>query len=302
MLLKAVSYNALNLFESSEPGELARYERVAQVLRDVDADIVAVQEIIAIDGSTAGARLEQFGEMIGRACLHAPHAPAVAVGNQRFHVGLLWRADRVEVVPGSFWASGRTDFWHALARLTVVVDGARFRVASHHATPFGRHMRADQMERVVASLTRPHDRAPGAVAADWNCVSADRVPDDQGRLGYYDPDPYAGLTWHDDMVYQCRWESSETGQRRHWADREPGEVLAAGGLVDAAAALKAAWEPTVGHWATDPSGPRRIDAWKCTNDFVAALRDVEVVRTDLARLASDHLPVVMTVETDDLRR
>jgi endonuclease/exonuclease/phosphatase family metal-dependent hydrolase len=83
-------------------------------------------------------------------------------------------------------------------------------------------------------------------------------------------------------------------------DRTAGEVLWAGGLHDAAAVLRAPWQPTVGHHRDDSYGTRgvrrRIDGVRATADVVPALRAHRVTDTELARRASDHLPV--TVEYD----
>jgi endonuclease/exonuclease/phosphatase family metal-dependent hydrolase len=72
-------------------------------------------------------------------------------------------------------------------------------------------------------------------------------------------------------------------------------VLWAGGLRDAAAALGAPWQPTVGHHPDDPYGGhgvwRRIDAVRVTSRMLGALRGYHVTDTDEARRASDHLPV-----------
>ncbi|WP_322770466.1 endonuclease/exonuclease/phosphatase family protein, partial [Frankia sp. Cr1] len=148
------TYNTLNLFESDSAEERDRYGRVVEVIRGLDADIVAVQEIIAQEVETAAARLRTLADDTGMKCAYEPGAVAIAAGRQRFHVGLLWRPG-LRVVPDSYRTYGAADFWHALAKIIFEIDGQRVQHASHHATPFGRHMRADQMERVVAVMTRP---------------------------------------------------------------------------------------------------------------------------------------------------
>lgn len=290
------TYNTLNLFESDSAQERDRYGWVVEVIRLLDADVVAVQEIIAPDVETAAARLRMLADDTGMECAYELGRPAIAAGRQRFHVGLLWRPG-LTVVPGSFRTYGSADFWHALAKITFEIGGQRVQHASHHATPFGRHMRADQMERVVAVMTRPEGSPPGMVGADWNCVGADRRADG----GYYDPDPYASSDWYADLIYQTVWGYDEQGRRWHRADREPGEVLYAGGLADAAVVLDQPWEATVGHWKADnPFGYRRIDGIRVTAGILPALRGIEVTRTELAVGASDHLPVTVTYDTSSL--
>ncbi len=208
----------------------------------------------------------------------------------------MWR-DGIEPVAGSLRCYGGRDFWHGLALVTLDLGGTLIRHGSFHASPFGRRLRADQNERLVAAVTRPRGEPPVLVGADWNAESADRVP--AGTL--YEPaDPYAGVEWFADLIYQCQWDYDERGQRRHWADREPGDVLWAGGLHDAAAVIGAPWQPTAGHHPADTYGAhgvrRRIDAVRVTETLVPALRAHRVIDTDLTRAASDHLPVVVEYE------
>jgi endonuclease/exonuclease/phosphatase family metal-dependent hydrolase len=296
--MNPIRFGTYNLLDYSLDGVGERRERLSRVVRSLEADVLAVQEIVAADEQQAGLLLAELGEPAGLTCWWAHGLPAVARGHRLtghdtcFYVGLLWNPARVRPVPGEFRAYSE-DFWHALAAGIVEVDGVRLRVGSFHATPFGRRMRADQMERVVSVFTRPTGRPPGLIGADWNCVGADRHPD-TGRL--YDRDPYADRPWIDDMIYQTTWTYDADGRRRHQADREPGEVLYAGGLRDAAAALDAPWQPTTGHWPGDPFGPRRIDAIRLTSDLAPALRQVETIRTDLTLAASDHLPVIATLQ------
>lgn len=308
--MRFMTYNLLDYGLSQESSAFARCERVHEVIRLAGPDILAVQELIAdhpdpaTKSDLAGQRLRQLAEAVGLECDVEPGQLAVAVGNHRFHVALLWRSGITPV--GGWRALAGVNVWHSMAALTFDVGAHELvRHAAFHATPFGRHRRADECERVVSVMTRPDGRPPGVIGADWNCVSADRVlehgwvsEDDamEDRWVYYDQDPYAGpdKRWHDDLVYQTRWEYDHNGRRRWWADREPGEVLYAGGLRDVAAALDAPWQTTVGHWPEgDPFGPRRIDAVRVTSELVPALRHYEVVDTELALSASDHLPVVV---------
>lgn len=313
------SYNLLNYAQQHSPQETARRERVHQVIRGIraaagDGLVMAVQEVIA-DGETkpalAGQRLQELAEATGLNCCYEPNTPAVAVGNHRFHVGLLWSE---AIRPAGGWTTySGTNVWHSLAKLQLDVGGRTpVQHATFHATPFGRYRRADEFERVLSTMTRPDDRPPGLIGADWNAVSADRVmrpgwisdedaePD---RWMLYDPDPYTGIgkEWHGDLVYQTTWDYDDDGQRRWRADREPGEVLYAGGLRDAAAALNAPWQTTVGHWPEgDPYGHRRIDAIRVTEDVIPALLSYDVVNTELALSASDHLPVLVRYDPDSI--
>jgi endonuclease/exonuclease/phosphatase family metal-dependent hydrolase len=307
------TYNVLDLFLSEGPSGVAHYEQVVAAIRDLNTDVLAVQEIRGRDAEVVGARLRQLAGDLGMRCLVAPAGsggasgsagaarPALAMGSRGFHCGLLWRGG-IEPVPGSLRTLGRGHFWHSLATVTLEVGGHQVRHAAFHATPFGRLLRADQNERLVAMLTGPLGSLPLLVGADWNTESADRVRDPEtGRWVLYEPrDPYAGIPWFDDMLYQCEWDYDERGERQHRVDRRPGDVLWAGGLHDAAAVLGAPWQPTVGHHSYDRYGAagisRRIDAIRVTRHVLGALRAYHVTDTELTRSASDHLPV--TVEYD----
>lgn len=311
------TYNLLNLYyHETDPDEQARYERVYDVIRAADVDVLAVQEIIADDpddplgkADLAAKRLEQLAEAVGMTCRLPDGRAAVGVGNHRFHTGLLWKDGITSV--GGFTAYSGTNVWHSLVKVHLDVGGYVVQHASYHAPPFGRHRRADEAELVLATMTRPDrpgradDRPPGLIGADWNAVSADRVwrestvPRTPGSRVLYDPDPYRGADVHGDLVYQTTWTFDDHGTPQFTADREAGEVLYLGGLRDAAAAVDAPWEPTVGHWPNDdPYGDRRIDAIRVTKDVVPALLSCSVSsrpssgdgpgHTD-PKTASDHL-------------
>src|SRR6266851_2319521 len=122
-------------------------------------------------------------------------ASAIGVGSHGYHVGLLWRPG-IEPVPGSF-AHRNHDFWHSLASVALDLGGRAVRHAVYHAPPFGRKMRFDQNELIVAFLARPAGGPPTLVGADWNGESADRVQDESTRewLLYEPGDPYAAAEW-----------------------------------------------------------------------------------------------------------
>jgi endonuclease/exonuclease/phosphatase family metal-dependent hydrolase len=285
---------------------VAHYEQVVAAIRELATDVLAVQEIRGSDPEVVGGRLRRLADDTGMRCLVPPARPggaprpALAMGSRGFHCGVLWRGG-IEPVPGSLRALGRGHFWHSLATVTLEAGGRLVRHAAFHATPFGRLLRADQNERLVAMLSGPRGSLPLLVGADWNTESADRVPDEAGRRVLYEPrDPYQGVPWMDDMIYQCEWDYDERGERRYRADRRPGDVLWAGGLHDAAAVLRAPWQPTVGHHPHDRYGTagisRRIDAVRVTRPVLGALRAYHVTDTELTRSASDHLPVTVEYE------
>jgi endonuclease/exonuclease/phosphatase family metal-dependent hydrolase len=312
--IRFTTYNLLNLFAADTAEDRQHYETIAGVIRTLDTDVLAVQEILAPDPATAAERLRRLADDAGMRCdapgspapvaLSGPAGPAdppgleaaVAFGGHGYHVGLMWR-EGIEPVPGSLRRYGGRDFWHGLALVTLDVGGTRIRHGSFHATPFSRGLRADQNERLVAAVTRPAGEAPVLVGADWNTECADRIPDGHDWNLYEPADPYAGVEWFADLVYQCQWDYDERGRRRHRADRRPGDVLWAGGLHDVAAVTGADWQPTTGHHPADVYGAhgirRRIDAVRVTVPLVPALRAHRVHDTEQTRAASDHLPVTV---------
>jgi endonuclease/exonuclease/phosphatase family metal-dependent hydrolase len=296
------TYNTLDLFADESAAGREHYRMVVEVVRNLDPDVLAVQEIRADDQQTAQARLGQLADDTGMTGA-VPGAgggqarPVLAMGTRGYHLGVLWRPG-IEPVPGSLRTYGKGDFWHSLACITLDVGGRKVRHASHHATPFGRQLRADQNERLTAIVTSSSG-LPVIIGADWNTECADRVYDEaRGAWISYEPrDPFAGITWFDQLIYQCEWDYDERGQRRHRADRRPGDVLWAGGLHDAAAVLRAPWQATAGHHPADSYGAhgirRRIDAVRVSSQLRGALRAHHVDCSELARRASDHLPVTV---------
>lgn len=295
------SYNLYNLFAGDTAEARQHYEDVAGVIRSLGTDVLAVQEILAPDQDAAAQRIRQLASDVGMHCEvpgagSAGREAAVAFGGHGFHVGLMWR-DGIEPLPGSLRCHGGRDFWHGLAVATLDVGGTLIRHGAFHATPFCRSLRADQNERLVAAVTRPEGEPPALIGADWNTECADRIPAGQAWELYEPADPYAGVDWFADLIYQCQWDYDEQGRRRHWADRRPGDVLWAGGLHDAAAVTGAGWQPTTGHHPDDVYAAhgvrRRIDAVRVTGPLAAALRAHQVLDTPQARAASDHLPVTV---------
>lgn len=298
----SVLFSTYNLFEVVEPAG-ARYDSLVGIIRSLDTDVLAVQEVLGREPECAAALLRRLAADAGLRCA-VPAAPgdagtrvALAMGGHGFHVGLMWR-DGIEPVPGSMRCLGAEDFWHGLVMVTLDVGGTLVRHASFHAAPFGRSLRADQNERVVALALRPPGEPPVLIGADWNTECADRLRSADGQWIRYEPaDPYADVPWFPDLVHQCAWDYDASGLRRHWADRGPGEVLWAGGLHDAAAALGAPWQASCGHHPDDVYArhgiQRRVDAIRVNAQLVPALRGHEVHDSPAARAASDHLPVTV---------
>jgi hypothetical protein len=307
--LRFSTYNMLDLFDARGSAGRAHYKLITEVIRGLEADVLAVQEVRAGQPETARARLRRLAADVGMQCVvpdpggSGPGQTALAVGSRGYHCGLMWRPG-LEVVPGSFGESGPGRLWHSAGWATFRVGGRPVRHAVFHATPFDRRLRTEQNRLLVSMLTDGSDGTlPLLIGADWNGESADRVAD-QDRL--YEPrDPYRSVPWFEDLEHQCSSGHDESGNRWHHVDRSAGEVLVTAGLVDAAAALRAPWQPTVGHHQLDGYGSwgitRRIDAIRVTRSVVPALRAYAVTDTAAARRASDHLPVSTDYAPADIR-
>src|ERR1700759_2359547 len=108
--VRFTTYNLLNLFAADTAEDRRHYETITGVIRALDADVLAVQEILAPDAATAAERLRRLaddagmrGEGAGSGGLAGPSgagagagagsevAVAVAFGGHGYHVGLMWR-------------------------------------------------------------------------------------------------------------------------------------------------------------------------------------------------------------------
>ncbi|WP_329142480.1 hypothetical protein OIU91_02380 [Streptomyces sp. NBC_01456] len=78
-------------------------------------------------------------------------------------------------------------------------------------------------------------------------------------------------------------------------------------MVDAAAHLGVAWQPTVGHWTDgegdpDPWGSRRIDLILVSRPLAPALIAYGTNRSAAASRAADHLPIYTDLDPDLISR
>jgi endonuclease/exonuclease/phosphatase family metal-dependent hydrolase len=267
-------------------------DRLIRVIRALDADVLAVQEIVSYTVDDAASQLRELAEAVSMDCVaeqcswDRTSSVAVAPAATGYCVGLMWRPG-IAPVPGGWRAYGAADFSHALATVVLDVGGPTpVRFAAYHADPFRPHRRFDEAYRVVSVF---QDGRPGLVGADWNNISADRR---RSNGSYYDDDPCLGQAWHPDMLRHVRW--SDDPDAVHETDRRPAELLRRGGLFDAAAVLEADWQATYGYTpGKEPLLPRRIDAIRVTHQVLPQLESHQVVRTPDTLAASDHLPVVV---------
>lgn len=311
MIIHSGTYNLFNLALPQSGDEKDRYERLVGVIRYLGADSLAVQEVLGRTLEDAGRLLRQIADDTGMAYMTAPNPalgvaamPAIAASQHghpdkngvfrgNYHVGLIW-APGVEPLPGTWRAyNGTPDFWHALAIHVLDFGGTRIKVGSFQGDPFRPDWRYNEARRVTSAFVSQI----GLVGMDANCVSADLSPS-TGR--YYDHDPCTDQN-HDLLEYQIQWR--EDPSEPPVADRRAAEVMHRQGLLDTAALVDAPWEASCGHWIDsagrpDVWGPRRIDTVRVTRHLAPAVRAHRTIRTDSSLAASDHLPVVVDIETD----
>jgi endonuclease/exonuclease/phosphatase family metal-dependent hydrolase len=291
-MIRIVTWNLRDFYGGPRD---TRVGAIGEVLKEIDPDVVCVQEIrgsgpdrsLARLGDAAGLDWRATPGWISEDDAEAPTA-AVGIGAADFHVGLLWRPGIIPV-PGSFRQIGRAQggLWHAAASIALPAGGPTpLTVVSCHLDPFRPETRFAEAARIASLAVGKR----AVVGGDFNGPSADRRSD----ATFYDPDPIEQYGWHDAATYQVAWDDDPGAAPR--VDRRAAERLRRAGLVDAAAVLDAPWQPSCGHWPDDPHGLRRIDRILATATVRPALRSHEVVDTETTRALSDHLPVVVGLE------
>ncbi|WP_284741827.1 endonuclease/exonuclease/phosphatase family protein [Amycolatopsis sp. RTGN1] len=291
-----------NVAEYIRPGKAAeRAPLVEQVLRDERPSVALLQEIYAPDRAELMTRVRSLARETGLECEYEPGNVAAAYGSHDMHAAVLWDPERVSPVEGTWRFYGHGELWHAMVVGTLEIDGIEVSVASYQAPSLGKSTRVNESERLVLAATSGYTRDALIFCGDFNSLSNARTTAGE----FYDPEPYTGKDPDPQQVFQCLWdEDPATGEIINVrADRRPAQSLSYGGLLhDAAAALGGTWEPTIGHWYPDgPHGLRRIDlAWVSTAVLPAIVGCSPVV-TDVARKASDHLPLRTVVNVPELR-
>lgn len=289
----------------------ASWKARVNAVREIAPDVLAVQEVIVEEtrpvsewGAEASAIIQQFAaeSALSATTLGVGDAPdPTAMANNRdrgWYTALLWNPSTVKPVAGGFRPYGSPDFWHGFTTMRFDVGSAEpVTIASYHGDPFRGNWRRDEALRIKSAFRTTGGAKPGLVLGDFNALSAAKI-DGPEREQYYDPEPYLDQD-HDDLEYQLL---EGTIGNRQLADRRQSEVLLRRGfMVDAAAHLGAAWQPTVGHWEDgrgdpDPWGPRRIDLIYATRPVAPALVSYSTHASPAAHDASDHLPVICEID------
>lgn len=307
VVIKLVSVNAWNLYD--DQAEDGRYRQVEEMIRSFDADIIAVQEIVAKPPAPTGIgpdkralaeeQVRRLAAAVDRRC-DADLQVLYALGGGIHHTALLWREGGapgrplISPVPGKVVRFERepAGMWHSLVTAVFDLGGPTLRIGSAQMSPFDPGLGwgwrdAGQVMRAMNS-----DGIPGAIGGDWNGLGGTKIALVDGGVDDYDPDPYLGVEWHPDHAYQF---DADGRVDRSVARRLEGP----GRFRDCARITNTSWIATTGHPA-DQHPPRRIDRWYATHH----LPDEAVLDYGVAGAATfgctDHLPVWITIDDSRL--
>lgn len=302
--------NAYKL-RSSTIGDASWHARVTAI-GEIAPDVLALQEVVVDEtrppsewADEASTIIQQLAAECGLSATTvradgSPGPTAMANNAHRgWYTALLFNPETVSPTPGGFRRLGAPDFWHGFTMMEFDIGApVSVTVGSYHGDPFRGSWRRDEAMRIKGLLRATGGAKPGVVLGDYNALSAAQVRTQDGRLAFYDEEPY--LTHdHDDLEYQLL-PGSIGGKQL--ADRRQSETLLRRGfMVDAAAHLNVPWQATVGHWEDgkgdpDPWGKRRIDLVLATRPVVSALRRYTTCTSPAAKIASDHLPVICEID------
>ncbi|RSM80485.1 hypothetical protein DL991_10170 [Amycolatopsis sp. WAC 01375] len=307
-MIRLASVNAFKLY--GDPADEARFAHVEEMIRRTDADIVAVQEIVAHPPKNPGdpgkrdlakLRVQRLAHAVGLRC-DIDGEVMCALGGGNHHAALLWRAGAragkatITPVTGKIGRFERVPagMWHSFVTAVFDLDGKKLRVGNgqlSHVDPGIGWGWADAGQ-VMRAMNG--DEIAGLVAADWNGVGATKVMLNDGGETDYDPDPYHGIAWHPDHAYQF----DEYGR----LDRSAALRLEGPGRFrDCARIANVPWKPTTGRFPGDKHPPRRIDRWYATHHFPDdAVIGLDVLGAELVGHCTDHDPLVVEVDETKL--
>lgn len=309
--MRIANLNAYKL-RLNDRGTAGWQDRVTAI-RELNPDILGLQEVRVDednDPATWDDEAAEIVQLLAADCeltataLDTRGQPRTAMANNShrgWYTAVMWNPESVRCLPGSFRPYGAPDFWHGVTTAAFDIGAIEpFTVAVYHGDPIRGGFRADESLRLKSIFRRTGGAKPGAIIGDFNGLSAANIAGPDGRLHYYDPEPYLDQD-HDDLEYQLL---PGTIGGEQLADRRGTETLLRKGyMVDAAAHLGVAWQPTVGHWTDgegDPDlwGSRRIDLILVSRPVAPALIAYGTNRSAAASRAADHLPIYTDLDPD----
>ncbi len=322
-MVTLMSVNTLNLYGSDDHAEQKRFRGLEALIRSRDADVIAVQEIIATGEAEAEAAdrttpttqdktpgaiagLRRLAEAVGRNWSVASQ-PAVAVGGIIHHTGLLWR-DGIEPVPGTLHPLMRegAGMWHCAIAAVFDFGGPKARIGSVQLSPFDQTWARMDTSQLLRVFNR--DDIPGFLGGDFNGFGAQKIIR-EGQYEWYDQDSYHGRfapAWHPDYAYQL----DDNGE----LDRQAAVRLEhprIGRMRDCALITGTEWTPTTGFFSKDMHPDRRIDRWYATHHVPdTAVTGFRVVPVDQVKTTidgelielTDHCPIEIDVAEHALAR
>ncbi|WP_326835160.1 hypothetical protein VSH64_09580 [Amycolatopsis rhabdoformis] len=294
--MRLVSVNAFDLYDGDDPAAEERFARLEALVRGLDADVLAVQEIVAREPGPrdpdkrdlATTRLRRLAKAVDRQWKHRGE-PMLALGGGIHHAALLWR-EGITPVPGTLDRYERADagLWHSLITCVFDLGGPRLRIGSVQLSPFDQAWGWSDAAQILRAMHG--DSVPGFVGGDFNGLGTTTVVQPDGSEAFYDHDPYRNQPWHPEFAYQF----DEHGN----LDRRVAFRLERlGGMRDCARIAGAPWTATTGFHPADNHPPRRLDRWYATHhapDF--AVRGLTVVDHGVVGDCTAHAPVVLEVD------
>jgi len=138
-----------------------RPERIARVLRAIDADVVALQEVVGA-GPRGGGHAEELGALLGMGWVMAP---ARQLRGHQFGNAVLSRFPITQHIEHDL--SWKTCEPRRVQRVDVALDGCTLHVYNVH---FGTAIleRTHQAERLAAIVSDRHVAGPKLVLGDFN--------------------------------------------------------------------------------------------------------------------------------------
>ena len=138
------------------------------MLRDLDPDILAVQELISFSNNKredATIALRELADGVGlRYSVNG--VPAVALSRTRHHTGLLWR-DGIDVVSLMRYDSEVYDISHGMTVAVFDLGGPKLRVGSAHFKHFDPGLSGGWRDAGQVMRAFNRDEVPGLACGDW---------------------------------------------------------------------------------------------------------------------------------------